>query len=220
MPSTLRTLTVLSLAALPIVGAFGQSARDPKLDDIDRAFVCPESLPGDQARVDAIKRFLEQMTALQPSPSIGQIMDFRASLLRKHNCRKTLENMESSTKSSEENSNIADRSSKDHWQELGKISGPNSITVSVDVDRVVVGPQYVRIWVKYLNDQPDQKNVKEQLVHEKIDCEKKSHLAVSLYAYDSSGHVVYGGSDESGKPDPVLQGSLLAEVLPGVCSDR
>ena len=220
MPSTLRTLTVLLLALLPFAGAFGQSALDTKLDEIDRTFVCPENFPTDQARKDAIKHFLEQMTALQPSPSIGQIMDIRAALLRKHNCRKTLDNIESSTKSSEENSSIADSSSKDHWQEIGKISGTSTTTVSIDADRVVAGPKYVRIWIKYINEQPDQKNVKEQLVHEKIDCESKSHLATSLFAYDSNGHVVYGGSDASRGPNPVIQGSLLDHILPFVCSSQ
>jgi hypothetical protein len=220
MVPTLRTLTVLSLALLPIAGAFAQSALDAKLDDIDRSFVCPENQPSDQARRDAVKQFLEQMTALQPSPTIGQVMDFRAALLRKHNCTKTLANMEAGAQSSEENPNIADRSSKDRWEQIEKTSGANPITVSVDVDRVVVGPEYTRIWIRYLNDQPDQKKAKQQLVHEKIDCLKKSHLAVSLYAYDVNGQVLFGGSDESGELDPVTQGTLLADVLPFVCSHR
>jgi hypothetical protein len=220
VPRALRAVTLLSLATLPIAVAFGQSALDAKLGDIDRSFVCPESIQGDEARRAAIKQFLEQMTALQPTPSIGQIMDIRAALLRKHNCTKTLQNMESGAQSSEENANIADRSSKDHWHEIGKISGPSSITVSIDADRVVAGPQYLRVWVKYLNDPPDQKNVKEQYVHEKIDCESKSHLAVSIYAYDANRHVVYGGSDETGKPEPIVKGSLLDNVLPFVCTSQ
>jgi len=213
-------MAVLSFLMLPIVGAFGQSELDAKLDDIDRSFVCPENQPNDQARRDAVKQFLEQMTALQPNPTIGQVMGFRAALLRKHNCTKTLANMEAGAQSSEENPNIAERSSKDRWEQIEKTSGGNPITVSVDVDRVVVGPEYTRIWIRYLNDQPDQKKAKQQLVHEKIDCLKKSHLAVSLYAYDATGQVLFGGSDESGELDPVIQGSLLADVLPFFCSHR
>ena len=45
------------------VAAHSQLAVKEKLAQIDRTFVCPESLPSDDARKDAVKLFLEELAA-------------------------------------------------------------------------------------------------------------------------------------------------------------
>lgn len=64
-----------------------------KLDQIDRTFVCPESLPSNEARTDAMKLFVEQLRAVEPNLTVRNIVEYRYSLLEKHGCVKTLENI-------------------------------------------------------------------------------------------------------------------------------
>jgi len=63
-----------------------------KLDQIDRTFVCPESLPSDEARQDAMKLFIEQVQAVESKLTIRNLVEYRESLLIKHQCTQTLAN--------------------------------------------------------------------------------------------------------------------------------
>jgi hypothetical protein len=64
-----------------------------KLEQIDRTFICPESLPSDEARQDAVKLFVEQLRAIEPNLTIRNLVEYRMALLEKHGCTKTLENI-------------------------------------------------------------------------------------------------------------------------------
>jgi hypothetical protein len=63
-----------------------------KLDQLDRTFVCPESLPSDGARMDALKLFIAQLQAAEPNLTIRNLVEYRQSLLVKHSCTITLQN--------------------------------------------------------------------------------------------------------------------------------
>jgi hypothetical protein len=64
-----------------------------RLAQIDSTFVCPESLPNDVARGDAVKLFLDQVTAVEPNLTLADLVSYRMTLLRKHNCTATLHNI-------------------------------------------------------------------------------------------------------------------------------
>lgn len=86
---TMMLLALLGLAAridaqLPV---------QAKLAQIDRTFVCPESLPSDSARQAALQLFLEQVSAVEPNLTVANIITYRVSLLRKHRCAQTLANI-------------------------------------------------------------------------------------------------------------------------------
>lgn len=82
MLGMLLALAVQAGAILPV---------QRKLEQIDRTFICPESLPSDEAREDAVKLFIAQLRAIEPELSIRNLVEHRQSLLIKHGCTKTLE---------------------------------------------------------------------------------------------------------------------------------
>jgi hypothetical protein len=77
-------------------GAASGQAQMParnRLAQIDRTFVCPESLPNDAAREAAIRLFTEQVVAINPRLTVRQIVSYRVALLRRHGCGHTLANL-------------------------------------------------------------------------------------------------------------------------------
>jgi hypothetical protein len=64
-----------------------------KLDQIDRTFVCPERLPSDEAREDAVKLFIAQVQAAEPNLTVRDLIAYRQALLVKHKCTATLANI-------------------------------------------------------------------------------------------------------------------------------
>jgi hypothetical protein len=60
-----------------------------KLAEIDRTFVCPESLPTFEAKEASLKQFLGQVGALGPV-TVSEMIDLRMRLLTKHGCTETL----------------------------------------------------------------------------------------------------------------------------------
>jgi hypothetical protein len=61
-----------------------------KLAEIDRTFVCPESLPNFQAKEASLKQFISQVSALGPV-TVSEMIDLRMRLLAKHSCTETLQ---------------------------------------------------------------------------------------------------------------------------------
>lgn len=209
-----------SAAAAMLVGlmasaAHAQTTEQKMVAQIDRAFVCPEALPSDEARKDALKVFLDQVVAAKPSVTIDELTAFRVAMLRKHQCTQTLENIGAATvKPSAPN-----QSSADHWERAGSVSGPHGIVITVDMDSMVsAGPGKMRTWIKYRYNGVGPKNVKESLVYEQLDCARHYHSTISLYSYAPDGHIVLS---EIGKPEdeePIIPESMLAGILPFTCA--
>jgi hypothetical protein len=86
------------IAMLWLAATSGQLPVQDKLDQIDRTFVCPESLPSDEARQDATKLFVEQVQAADPNATIKSLVEYRMSLLAKHGCVETLKNIHESNR--------------------------------------------------------------------------------------------------------------------------
>jgi hypothetical protein len=61
------------------------------LGQIESAFVCPESLPTNEARKTALSRFIKQARSATPSLTRNEILLFRYTLLIDHSCTVTLE---------------------------------------------------------------------------------------------------------------------------------
>lgn len=87
-------IVALSLSAAMVASASqAQTAEQNMVAQIDRTFVCPEALPSDEARNDALKLFLEQAAAAKPSITLAEVTQFRVAMLRKHQCNETLANL-------------------------------------------------------------------------------------------------------------------------------
>src|SRR5208337_4718481 len=87
----LRVLVLMAiLSATGAPAARAQLRVQQQLDQVDQSFVCPEDLPTDQAKTDALKLFMDRVAAIQPNITIGEIIEYRVSLLKKHRCEKTL----------------------------------------------------------------------------------------------------------------------------------
>jgi hypothetical protein len=89
-----NSLPLVLVTALLSVSAQAQSADKEKLSGIDRGFLCPESLPDDTARQEAVKQFILKVRDAWPGASVDDMIAFRKFLLKKHNCTKTLEAIE------------------------------------------------------------------------------------------------------------------------------
>ena len=92
LKESLPVLGLLGTLMLPGVGQAQLRVQD-QLAQIDRSFVCPESLPDDEARSAALTLFLKQVAAVEPHISITELVDYRVNLLRKHQCVVTLANI-------------------------------------------------------------------------------------------------------------------------------
>jgi len=87
----LNRLPLILLAAAFAVPALAQSADKDKLAEVDRNFVCPENLPTDAARQEAVKQYLLNVRDAWPVATVDDMIAFRVALLNKHNCTKTLD---------------------------------------------------------------------------------------------------------------------------------
>jgi len=93
----MRALSLIA-GVMAVWGEVAGQAQLParnRLAQIDRTFVCPESLPNDAAREAAVRLFTEQVAAINPHVTIRQIVSYRFALLRRHGCSHTLANLTS-----------------------------------------------------------------------------------------------------------------------------
>jgi hypothetical protein len=92
----MKTITPRRLCLALLIAAVGchahaQSVDSAKLDRVDRGFACPEDLPSDKAREDAIRQFTNDVAAAWPDITIQQMIAFRMAVLERHHCTKALE---------------------------------------------------------------------------------------------------------------------------------
>jgi hypothetical protein len=126
--------------------AHAQLAVQQRLAQIDHTFACPESLPSDEARKDALKLFIEEVAAVRPTITVKQITEFRVAMLRKHQCSATLANIGVAPAV-----NAAPTArNTDHWERAGSVSGPHGMVITVDMDSMTsAGRGKMRTWIKY-----------------------------------------------------------------------
>jgi hypothetical protein len=185
-----------------------------RLAQIDQTFVCPETLPSDDARKAALNLFLDEVAAVQPTITLKQVLDFRVALLRKHQCRATLANLGIAPEEVASPTSLGD-----HWERAGAITGPHGMAVSIDMDSMTsAGPGKLRVWIKYHFDGVGPKNVKESLVYEQLDCARKYHSTISLYSYAPDGHVVLSEKGNADDEEPIIPDSILDRMLPFTCA--
>ena len=70
--------------------AAGQTPLDAVIARKDREFVCPERLPDHATRMKVLNAFINDISDVDPKYTIGQLIDLRDVLLRKHKCVETL----------------------------------------------------------------------------------------------------------------------------------
>lgn len=77
-----------------LIAAQGTIADSEQLHRVDKAFVCPENLPNDVARVQALAKFDADMAKAVKDITIDQLGAARLYLLKKHRCFATLANLQ------------------------------------------------------------------------------------------------------------------------------
>jgi hypothetical protein len=209
------SIAVLS-SSIAASGADAQLAVQQRLAQIDRTFVCPESLANDEARESAINLFINQVGAVEPSITINEIVAYRMSLLKKHGCGQTLANIASSN--SQAAASKPDPAS--HWVQAGRVGdSQNSMTITVDMDSMTgAGPGRMRTWIKYRNDKPDSEGVQESLVYEQLDCIRHLHSTMALVRYSPTGAVISDDQGSAEESEPIIPDSVLAGILPFTCA--
>jgi hypothetical protein len=213
----LKIVALSLVAAMVASAARAQTAEQKMVAQIDGTFICPEALPSDEARNDALKLFLEQVAAAKPSITVAEITQFRVAMLRKHQCNETLANLGVSPVAKP--AAAPSFNNTDHWERAAYIPGAHGMVITVDMDSMIsAGLGKMRTWIKYRYNGVGPKNIKESLVYEQLDCARNYHSTISLYSYAPDGHIV---SSDAGKPEdeePIIPESMLAGILPFTCA--
>lgn len=213
-------IRALVLAAVLSAGgptaAHAQLDVQKQLDQIDQSFVCPEDLPTDEARKDALKLFIDRVAAAEPKITISEIVEYRVSLLKKHQCEKTLASI---ARQAPKGQGAADTSA--HWVQAGKVGrgDGSTMTIMVDMNSMVdAGPGRMRTWVKYASSVPDGDGVSDALIYEQLDCYRRVHTTISLVRYARDGHIISNDSGDASEEQPIIPDSILAGILPFTCA--
>lgn len=61
---------------------------------IDKAFVCPESLPDEEKRMAALHDLMDAVSRAAPDKSVPDILVYRRALLQSHDCAQTLKSLD------------------------------------------------------------------------------------------------------------------------------
>jgi hypothetical protein len=213
-----KVLHVLSMAfvfAISAMAAHAQSSQQRELAQLDRTFVCPESLPSDEARQDAVKLFLEQYAVIHPETTVAQFTHYRISLLEKHHCSVTLAAMGLSDSTA-----TPAAATTAAWKQAGRVGMGDGVVTTIFADlhsMVGAGPGRMRTWIKYQNSKSS-RGIKETLVYEQIDCVHRVHAEISLFSYAAGGHIVKSEKGNAESEDPIIPDSLLAGILPFTCA--
>jgi hypothetical protein len=80
------------IAPLALIAALSSST--PAFAAVDKGFVCPESLPDEQSRITALHDFLDAVTHAAPDKSLPEVLTYRRSLLKSHDCAQTLKSLD------------------------------------------------------------------------------------------------------------------------------
>jgi hypothetical protein len=75
------------------LGSPAAVAAPSTIADIDQQFACPETLPSDEARLAELKSFMAAVVKAAPQMSVPEALAVRKTMLAKHGCAKTLDNI-------------------------------------------------------------------------------------------------------------------------------
>ena len=81
------------LAIFAMVSGSAVIADPNRMAQIDRLFTCPENLPSDNARIEAIAKFDSEMKLAVRKLTLDQLGEARMYLLKKHRCYVSLANL-------------------------------------------------------------------------------------------------------------------------------
>ena len=83
----------LVLLGMSMPASATQISVENTLAQMDKSFVCPESLPSNEARDTALREFMARLQRDVAGITIGQALQFRMYMLERHNCTRTLKNI-------------------------------------------------------------------------------------------------------------------------------
>lgn len=89
----LKMRTILTVIALVL--STSALAATPHMSDsqFDAKFRCPESLPSEQAKDQAVRQYVDWARQDHGNWTVTQLATFRFRLLEKHDCEETLKNI-------------------------------------------------------------------------------------------------------------------------------
>lgn len=77
---------MLSIPAIVLLAAVAAPLSPAQQRTLDSRFVCPETLPDDAARLDAITRFMDEYAGFRPDATVNERLAFRKRLMARHQC--------------------------------------------------------------------------------------------------------------------------------------
>lgn len=80
------SVSVLLASLIALAGGIAPSLSDAQRQAMERMFVCPAALPDDDARILAVRRFVERYGALAPRSTIAERMAFHDHLVVGKRC--------------------------------------------------------------------------------------------------------------------------------------
>jgi hypothetical protein len=203
-----------ALAALALAAAQPSIAPPPPLvtlDDIDRAFVCPENLPA-ELREGSLGTFMNEVAAATPDVAVLGFAKFRLALLNKHHCRQTLAAIDRARRANPNKPPTA----SEGWALMsqGSVDG-HIVSASVDVDRTTIaGAGRLRTWIRYRReDQP----AGQTLVYEQLNCRRGYHATIMTFGDDAAGRAITHARRSPAAETAVAADSPLAGILPRLC---
>jgi hypothetical protein len=159
--------------------------------------------------------FLDEVAKAMPTVTVESLVDLRVALLKRHHCNETLAHLGISP----DPKPSPTAGAHDTWVRAGRVTGPKGFTIMVDLDSMTTaGPGKMRTWIKYHFTTLGPKREKESLVYEQLDCARRYHSTISLYAYGSSGQILYSDSGKPEDEEPIIPESMLAGILPFTCA--
>ncbi len=197
--------------------------------DLDSQFVCPEALPNDRARGDALRAFFNAIRSEAPHATIMDAVHFRYETLQKHGCRQTLQHMEAATVPT------SDQPGELTWLPV-QFDGPPGETLAIsDIGLVpVVDPRLpaehaVNAYVKMTFSRPQDANVT-HVSYDTVISHNVYYCGTARYALVENDYFLSGkqtlrdpspatrvGSTEVYDISPVRPGSPNAAVVQSAC---
>jgi hypothetical protein len=115
------SLALIALASAPLAAEPAPADRSDvaaAFADIDRQFICPESLSDAAARQAALSSFTKSVAAVAPSITAPQLLAFRRKVLTRHGCTQTLQSLEAADRAVE-----AGHVEVQAWLSIGHLPG-------------------------------------------------------------------------------------------------
>jgi hypothetical protein len=229
----------MKLAAILISVVASNFAYPAQAEDSPKSFQCPESLPSDAAREEAVKSYVDWVTKNHPDWTISQIAASRVALLEAHHCERTLAYMRAEARKSNSPASVRQACIRPNGTryftaagggncapvpiESGWVNFQLSQDYIVDVlpDRIVREADGVKLWTQFFLAAPsDSSDARWRYDHlksvTKYFCKTKQMLLIQG-TYSLRGTVTYERLSNEAVTEEIEPGTVSEELYDYVC---